>query len=230
MAYKDESSRALRKEIVKLHLMLLLMGLVLAMLLYLLSDLLGGVTLVYLAGAAMALIALVLVASAISSGNRPLLASGASLEVVGGAIASVFVADLDDIVSLVVLMAIGPLALGQYQIGVSILTIRSYTESEGTDFPPVVKDFQRYVYEQVRTLSMFIGASFGLSLLILVMVSFFSDVMTLNSLALMGVLMGAIFAGGALLLFLKGGKVVLEEIEGSKAAERAKDSDVVLLE
>ena len=123
------------------------------------------------------------------------------------------------------------MSIGQYQLGASILTIRAYVEAEGTEFPPMIKDLDRFVLEQMRSLFLLAGGGFMFSFLTLVFVSFFSDIMTLNSLALMGVLMAMIMAGAALLLFLRGGKVVLEEVEeGKKDEDLTKDPSIMVVE
>jgi hypothetical protein len=231
MADKDEGSRALKKQMVRLHVMLLLMGLVVALTMYMFVEISGSVSIFYLLGVCLALVGLVLVAISIYSNNRALLASGATLQLVGGAIASVFILNMDDLLTVALLMIVGPMSIGQYQLGSSILTIRAYVEAEGTDFPPMIRDLDRFVLEQIRAMFLLQGGAFMFSFLTLVFVSFFSDVMTLNSLALMGVLMAMIMAGAALLLFLRGGKVVLEEVEeGKKDEDLTKDPSIMVVE
>jgi hypothetical protein len=219
MAHTEESGRTLRKEVVRLHVMLVLLILMGAVGMYWLTELIQGITLAYLVGLMIALVGIVVVGMAVYNGKLALLASGATLQFVGAGIASIGALKIDDLVSIVVIMALGPLSLCQYPVGSCILTIRGYTEAEGVDFPPITRDFQNFIYQQVRTVFVFMGATFMISLLAIGFVAFFADAMNLNSLALMGVLIGVVVAGGALLLFLKGGKVVLTEIPDKKVVE-----------
>jgi hypothetical protein len=223
MADEGPSRRGLRKDLFMLHAMVAVMGLVLLLMLGLLSQLTSSMDFTYFLGAILAAVGLALVAGSVYSVSMPYLAVGSALQFAGGALSSIGIMRFEDLVSLLVVMAMPPLAFGQYQLGACILTIKGYIEAEGVDYGPALADLRGHILESMRSLSMLCAAGFGIAVIILIFIAFFSDVLSLNSLAIMGVLVVAVVAGAALMLMLKGGKVVLEEL--GEAKDPKKDAD-----
>jgi hypothetical protein len=223
MADEGPSRRGLRKDLFMLHAMVAVMGLVLLLMLATLSQLTTSMELTYFLGAILAAVGLAIVAASVYSVSMPYLAVGAALQFAGGALSSIGIMTFEDILSLLIVMAMPPLAFGQYQIGACIITIKGFVEAEGVDYGPALADLRDHILESMRSLAMLCAAGFGVSVLILIFIAFFSDVLALNSLAVMGVLVVAVVAGAALMLMLKGGKVVLEEV--GEATEPKKEAD-----
>jgi hypothetical protein len=212
MADEGPSRRGLRKDLFMLHAMVAVMGLVLLLMLATLSQLTASMDFTYFLGAILAAVGLAIVAGSVYSVSMPYLAVGAALQFVGGALSSIGIMKFEDLLSILIVMAMPPLAFGQYQLGACILTIKGFIEAEGVDYGPALADLRDHLLESLRSLAWLCGAGFGVSVIILIFIAFFSEVLSLNSLAVMGVLVVAVIAGASLMLMLKGGKVVLEEV------------------
>jgi len=223
MADEGPSRRGLRKDLFMLHAMVAVMGLVLLLLLAMLSQLTSTMDFTYFLGVILAAVGLAIVAASVYSVSMPYLAVGAALQFAGGALSSIGIMKFEDLLSILVVMAMPPLAFGQYQIGACIVTIKGFIEAEGVDYGPALADLRDHILESIRSLSWLAGAGFGVSVIILIFIAFFSDVLSLNSLAIMGVLVVAVVAGASLMLMLKGGKVVLEEV--GEGPETKKDDE-----
>jgi len=227
MADEGPSRRGLRKDLFRLHAMVAVMGLVLLLMLATLSQLTSSMDFTYFLGAILAAVGLAIVAASVYSVSMPYLAVGAALQFSGGALASIGVMRFEDLLSILIVMAMPPLAFGQYQLGACILTIKGFIEAEGVDYGPALADLRDHSLESMRSLTWLCGAGFGVSVIILIFIAFFSEVLSLNSLAVMGVLVVAVVAGAALMLMLKGGKVVLEEITDAPMPKKEPDEEMV---
>ena len=223
MADEGPSHRGLRKDLFMLHVMVAVLGLVLLLLIALLSQLTSTMDFTYFLGAILAALGLSIVAASVYSVNMPYLAVGAALQFAGGALSSIGIMKFEDLLSLLIVMAMPALAFGQYQLGACIITIKGFIEAEGVDYGPALGDLRGHILESIRSLAWLGGVSFAVSVIILIFLAFFSDVLSLNSLAVMGVLVVAVIAGASLMLMLKGGKVVLEEV--GEAPEQKEETD-----
>jgi len=224
MANEGSARRNMRKDILTFHAVVAMMGAMLLLLLLAMTQLTSSVEYTYFIGFILATVGLAMVAGAIYQMSMPYLAVGAALQFVGGALASIGVLKVEDLVTVVMVMAMPPLAFGQYQVGACVITIKNFIESEGVDYGPALTDLREHMLESVRSLALLIIAGFGVSVLLIIFLAFFMDVLALNSLALMGVLIIAIGAGATQLLLLKGGKVVVEEVaEGEEPKEKTEE-------
>ena len=224
MADEGSARRNMRKDILTLHAMVAMMGAMLLLLMLALTQLTSSVEYTYFIGFILATVGIALVAGAIYQMSMPYLAVGAALQFVGGALAAIGILKVEDLITVVMVMAMPPLAFGQYQVGACVLTIKNFIESEGVDYGPALTDLREHMLESIRSLALLIMAGFGVSVLLIIFLAFFMDVLALNSLALMGVLIIAIGAGATILLLLKGGKVVVEEVaEGEEPKPKTEE-------
>ena len=221
MADEGTARLGLRRDLMTLHAMMFIMGGLVLLLMFAYTQLGASMGVGFFVGFLFAAAGLAVIGAAVYQTSMPMLAVGSALQFVGGGLAAMGAVKIEDVLSILIAMAIPPMALGQYQVGAAILTIKGYVESEGVDYAPALSDLREHMLESVRTTAMLVVAGFALSFVLVIIVNFFADIMILNSLAIVGVLVVVIIAGAAILLLLKGGKIVLEEVseEAALAAE-----------
>lgn len=220
MADEGPARRGLRRDIMTLHAMVLVMGGMVLLLLLALSQISSSMDLTYFLGFTLAAVGLAIVAGSVFTVSMPYLALGAALQFVGSALSAVGILKLDDIISILIVMAMPPLAFGQYQVGACVLTIKGFMEAEGADYGPALTDLMDHMLQSVRTLSWLTLAGFGGAVVLMLFIAIFQDALSLNSLAIMGILIVAIVTGASLMLLLKGGKVVVEEVAEGEAPKK----------
>jgi len=212
MADEGPARGGLRRDMMTLNVMVVLMGGLLLMLMATLSQIVSALQYAYIVGVILAAVGLAVVAGSLYSVSMPYIAVGAALQFIGGALSAVGILNLNDLFSIALIMALPPLALGQYQVGACLVTIKGFIESEGSDYGPALADLRDHMLQSIRTLTLLTFAGYGISVLLMVFISFFQDILALNSLWVLGLLVVAVVAGASLMLMLKGGKVVVEEV------------------
>lgn len=219
MADEGPARGSLRRDIMTLNVMVVLMGGMLLMLMLTLSQLVAALPYAYVAGVLLAVVGLAVVAGALYNVSMPYIAVGAALQFIGSALAAVGILSFTDLLTIVLVMAMPPLALGQYQVGACIVTIKGYTEAEGSDYGPALADLRDHMLQSIRTLTLLTFVGYGVSVSLMLFMALFQDVLALNSLWVLGLLVVAVVAGASLMLMLKGGKVVLEEVGDGEPLE-----------
>ena len=168
-------------------------------------------------GVVMAVAGFLVVMIAVKSNSNAFVATGATLQFTGGGVACMWNMDINSLFSLVVLMAFGPLALMQYEIGACVLTVNRYMKEEGTDFAPALRSLRQYITRHLTTIFKTSLMAYLFAVLMMVVSVNFLDLIAKDSLVLMGLMLGLIIVGAGLLLFLKGGKVAKEEAQPTRA-------------
>jgi hypothetical protein len=220
---KTDAVKGLRLDMIKVHVLVILLGLLVLVMIYSYSIFGEEVPTTLFIGLLVAAVGVALTAASIYFMGMGYMAVGAALQLVGCALASIDVLDLENLLTLLIVTFMVPLTLAQYQMGATMVSIKGYLSAEGTDYPPAIKGLRQYIMETIQDMTRMVILSFIIALLVLLLVALYRDVMALNSLALMGTLVVTIIAGASLLILLKGGKISVLEGRGDikeKEAEK----------
>jgi hypothetical protein len=219
MAYKADGSEGLNRDIRSLNFMIGILALYLFIALFIIMMMATGISVQFLLGTAMVVAGFVTLAVALRARSNVFIAMGSALEFAGGGTAAMWNIDIHNQVAILLIMAFGPIALVQYEIGACKLTVGGYVETEGTDFAPAIKSVRDYISRHLRTVFIMAILAYFFSVMMFTLIFHFESLIATDSLVVTGILLIAAIVGATLLLFLKGGKIAKEgELEEAEAA------------